>query len=58
MDSLNGVAYDDDRQIAKLDVVKVYDSEGEGTGGIDLVVRVLNPEDLLAAASRIGMSDM
>ena len=46
MDSLNEVVYDDDRQVVKLKVLKVYDSDGDGSGGVDLMIRVIDGMEL------------
>ena len=46
MDSLNEVVYDDDRQVAKLKVLKVYDSDGDGSGGVDLMIRAVDGMEL------------
>ena len=50
MDSLNGVAYDDDRQVVAVKAAKVYDVRGLGEGGIDFRLRKVQGTDLLALA--------
>ncbi|GMH91174.1 hypothetical protein TrST_g1724 [Triparma strigata] len=46
MDSMNGVLWDDDRQVVRVGGVKVWDDVGEGEGGIDFCVRVLEEDEV------------
>ncbi|KAL9181623.1 hypothetical protein ACHAXT_010428 [Thalassiosira profunda] len=46
MDSLNGLLYVDDRQVASLHATKVLDAEGDCRGATDVRIRVLTEEDL------------
>jgi Holliday junction resolvase RusA-like endonuclease len=45
LDSLNGVLYDDDRQVASLHVMKVYDHEEPYSGSTDVIIRSMTRED-------------
>ena len=53
MDSLNGICYDDDRQIVSVKATKVYDAAGEGEGGIDFVMRRIEGGELWNAAEEL-----
>ena len=54
LDSLNGVLYGDDRQVASLQVVKVYDDEEPWTGSTHVVIRTMVEEDLYEIAGLNG----
>jgi len=41
MDALNGLVYEDDRQVVHLDAIKVLDSEGECLGATEVDISVL-----------------
>jgi Holliday junction resolvase RusA-like endonuclease len=51
LDSLNGVLYEDDKQVASLQVTKVYDHEDPYTGSTDVIIRVMNEKDLYAISN-------
>ena len=46
LDSLNGVIYTDDKQVASLTVTKVYDDEEPWTGSTDVIIKSMTMEDL------------
>ena len=46
LDSMNGLLYHDDRQIASLHVTKLLDNEEECRGSTEVLVRVLKEDDL------------
>ncbi len=46
LDSLNGVLYTDDRQVASLTVTKVYDDEEPFTGSTDVIIKSMTMDDL------------
>ncbi|KAL7525213.1 hypothetical protein ACHAXR_000904 [Thalassiosira sp. AJA248-18] len=46
MDSLNGIVYDDDRQVVSLNAIKVLDSEGLCRGATDVEISILKEEDI------------
>jgi Holliday junction resolvase RusA-like endonuclease len=45
LDSLNGVLYEDDRQVASLHVIKVYDHEEPYSGSTDVTIQTMTDED-------------
>jgi Holliday junction resolvase len=45
LDSLNGVLYNDDRQVVSLHVMKVYDHEEPYSGSTDVIIRSMTSED-------------
>jgi len=51
LDSLNGVLYEDDKQVASLQVTKVYDNEDPYTGSTDVIIRAMNENDLYTIAN-------
>ena len=46
LDSLNGILYTDDRQVASLTVTKVYDDEEPYTGSTDVIIKSMTMEDI------------
>ena len=46
MDSMNGILYEDDRQIASLHATKIYDSEGYCQGCTEVCCRIIEEDDL------------
>jgi Holliday junction resolvase RusA-like endonuclease len=44
LDSLNGILYEDDRQVVSLKAVKMLDSEGMCHGATDVTISVLEDE--------------
>ena len=53
MDSLNGICYDDDRQIVSVKATKVYDGVGEGEGGVDFVMRRIEGSELWETTEKL-----
>jgi len=50
LDSLNGILYNDDRQVASLHVMKVYDDEEPYSGSTDVTIQTMTCEDFQVAA--------
>ncbi|GFH58341.1 hypothetical protein CTEN210_14817 [Chaetoceros tenuissimus] len=46
LDSLNGVLYQDDKQVASLQITKVYDDEEPYIGSTDVIVETMTEENL------------
>ena len=46
LDSVNGLLYDDDRQVVSLSVTKLRDDEDECRGSTEVCIRVLSEDDL------------
>eukprot|EP00804_Cyclotella_cryptica_P005663 CCRYP_000034-RA/>CCRYP_000034-RA protein AED:0.36 eAED:0.36 QI:0/-1/0/1/-1/1/1/0/323 len=46
LDSLNGILYDDDRQVVSLRAIKMLDSEGMCDGATDVTITVLEDEQV------------
>lgn len=51
LDSLNGVLYEDDKQVASLQVTKVYDDEYPCTGSTDVIIRAMTENHLYSIAN-------
>lgn len=47
LDSLNGILYQDDRQVASLQIVKVYDHEEPFAGSTDVIIQTMVEDDFL-----------
>lgn len=45
LDSLNGILYNDDRQVVSLHVMKMYDHEEPYSGATDVIIRSMTSED-------------
>lgn len=46
LDSLNGVVYEDDRQVSSLHVTKFLDNHDECLGSTEVSIHILEDEDL------------
>jgi Holliday junction resolvase RusA-like endonuclease len=57
LDSLNGVLYEDDRQVASLQVTKVYDDEYPYTGSTDVIIRAMTETHLHSIANLTAADD-
>jgi Holliday junction resolvase RusA-like endonuclease len=52
LDSLQGLVFEDDRQVVVVEAYKVYDDREEGEGGIDFVVESVEGEELSGMGER------
>lgn len=51
LDSLNGVLYQDDKQVASLQITKVYDDENPYIGSTDVIIETMTEENLIDIAN-------
>lgn len=51
LDSLNGVLYQDDKQVASLQITKVYDDEEPYIGSTDVIIETMTEENLIDVAN-------
>lgn len=51
LDSLNGVLYQDDKQVASLQITKVYDDEEPYIGSTDVIIETMTEENLIDMAN-------
>ena len=58
LDSMNGVIYEDDRQITSIHATKILDNEDLCTGSIEVFVRSIDVDDVESIlASSIAIAD-
>jgi len=55
LDSLNGVLYDDDRQVVELRAMKVMDSEGCCVGATDVLVEGVGEREVEEFCARLSL---